>query len=396
MRISKIETIRVNERPNLLWLHVHTDEGITGLGETFFGAGAVEAYIHETLAPLVIGEDPLRIEYLARKVEGYLGWRSTGAEARGNSAFDIALWDLWGKSTGQPVAQLLGGFTRDSIRTYNTCAGNDYIKNNEGQTTKNYGLGADDRYDDLNGFLNRADDLAQSLLEEGITAMKIWPFDAAAEANEGSHISAEELKLALSPFEKIRRAVGDQMDIMVEFHSMWQLTPAIRIARALQPYQTYWHEDPIRMDNFAALSRYAQESPAPVCASETLNGIGAFRDLLAAQAAGVVMLDLSWCGGLTAARKIAAMAEAEKLPVAPHDCTGPVVLAASTHLSLSAPNALIQESVRAFYKGWYAEIVTCLPEVKNGQISVSRSPGLGMELIPDLDRAFTTARRVSQ
>lgn len=396
MRISKIETIRVNERPNLLWLHVHTDEGITGLGETFFGAGAVEAYIHETLAPLVIGEDPLRIEYLARKVEGYLGWRSTGAEARGNSAFDIALWDLWGKSTGQPVAQLLGGFTRDSIRTYNTCAGNDYIKKNEGQTTKNYGLGADDRYDDLNGFLNRADDLAQSLLEEGITAMKIWPFDAAAEANEGSHISAEELKLALSPFEKIRRAVGDQMDIMVEFHSMWQLTPAIRIARALQPYQTYWHEDPIRMDNFAALSRYAQESPAPVCASETLNGIGAFRDLLAAQAAGVVMLDLSWCGGLTAARKIAAMAEAEKLPVAPHDCTGPVVLAASTHLSLSAPNALIQESVRAFYKGWYAEIVTGLPEVKNGQISVSRSPGLGMELIPDLDRAFTTARRVSQ
>jgi L-alanine-DL-glutamate epimerase-like enolase superfamily enzyme len=396
MKITKFETIRVAERPNLVWLHVHTDDGVTGLGETFFGAGAVEAYIHETLAPLVIGEDPLRIEYLARKVEGYLGWRSTGAEARGNSAFDIALWDLWGKSTGQPVAQLLGGFTRDSIRTYNTCAGNDYIKNNEGQTTKNYGLGADDRYDDLNGFLNRADDLAQSLLEEGITAMKIWPFDAAAEANEGSHISAEELKLALSPFEKIRRAVGDQMDIMVEFHSMWQLTPAIRIARALQPYQTYWHEDPIRMDNFAALSRYAQESPAPVCASETLNGIGAFRDLLAAQAAGVVMLDLSWCGGLTAARKIAAMAEAEKLPVAPHDCTGPVVLAASTHLSLSAPNALIQESVRAFYKGWYAEIVTCLPEVKNGQISVSRSPGLGMELIPDLDRAFTTARRVSQ
>ncbi|WP_340252222.1 mandelate racemase/muconate lactonizing enzyme family protein [Roseobacter sp. HKCC-CH-9208] len=396
MKITKLETIRVKERPNLVWLHVHTDDGVMGLGETFFGSGAVEAYIHETLAPLVIGEDPLRIEYLARKVEGYLGWRSTGAEARGNSAFDIALWDLWGKSTGQPVAQLLGGFTRDSIRTYNTCAGNDYIKKNEGQTTKNYGLGADDRYDDLNGFLNRADDLAQSLLEEGITAMKIWPFDAAAEANEGSHISAEELKLALSPFEKIRRAVGDQMDIMVEFHSMWQLTPAIRIARALQPYQTYWHEDPIRMDNFAALSRYAQESPAPVCASETLNGIGAFRDLLAAQAAGVVMLDLSWCGGLTAARKIAAMAEAEKLPVAPHDCTGPVVLAASTHLSLSAPNALIQESVRAFYKGWYAEIVTGLPEVKNGQISVSRSPGLGMELIPDLDRAFTTARSVSQ
>ena len=396
MKITKLETIRVAERPNLLWLHVHTDEGVTGLGETFFGAGAVEAYIHDTLAPLVIGEDPLRIEYLARNLEGYLGWRSTGAEARGNSAFDIALWDLWGKATAQPVAQLLGGFTRDSIRTYNTCAGNDYIKKDEGQNTRNFGLGAGDQYDDLNAFLHRADELAHSLLEEGITAMKIWPFDAAAEANEGAHISAAELKSALLPFEKIRNAVGDQMDIMVEFHSLWQLTPAIRIARALQPYQTYWHEDPIRMDNFAALARYAKESPVPVCASETLNGIGAFRDLLAAQAAGIVMLDLSWCGGLTAARKIAAMAEAEKLPVAPHDCTGPVVLAASTHLSLSAPNALIQESVRAFYKGWYADIVTGLPEVKDGHISVSRAAGLGMELIPDLDRAFTTARRVSQ
>jgi L-alanine-DL-glutamate epimerase-like enolase superfamily enzyme len=107
------------------------------------------------------------------------------------------------------------------------------------------------------------------------------------------------------------------------------------------------------------------------------------------------MLDLSWCGGLTVARKISAMAEAEKLPIAPHDCTGPVVLAASTHLSLSAPNALIQESVRAFYKGWYADIVTGLPEIKNGQISVGQAPGLGMELITDLDRAFTTTRRVS-
>ena len=395
MKITKLETVRIEERPNLLWLHVHTDEGIIGLGETFFGAGAVEAYIHDNLGPLVIGEDPLRIEYLSRKVEGYLGWRSTGAEARGNSAFDIALWDLWGKATNQPVAQLLGGFTRQSIRTYNTCAGNDYIKKETGQNSKNFGLGQTDQYDDLNGFLYNADELAQSLLDEGITAMKIWPFDMAAEANEGAHISAEEIKTAILPFEKIRKSVGDQMDIMVEFHSLWQLTPAIRIAHALTPFQTYWHEDPIRMDNFSALARYARESSAPVCASETLNGIGSFRDLLASNSAGIIMLDLSWCGGLTVARKISAMAEAEKLPIAPHDCTGPVVLAASTHLSLSAPNALIQESVRAFYKGWYADIVTGLPEIKNGQISVGQAPGLGMELITDLDRAFTTTRRVS-
>ena len=188
MKITKLETIRMVERPNLLWLQVHSSEGVVGLGETFFGPCAVETYIHDTLAPLVIGEDPRRIEYLARKVEGYLGWRSTGAEARGNSAFDIALWDLWGRATNQPIAQLLGGFTRRSIRTYNTCAGNDYIKKDTGQNTRNFGLGQGDRYDDLNGFLYHADDLAHSLLEEGVTAMKIWPFDAVAEANEGAHI----------------------------------------------------------------------------------------------------------------------------------------------------------------------------------------------------------------
>ncbi|MCA0870811.1 mandelate racemase/muconate lactonizing enzyme family protein [Seohaeicola saemankumensis] len=393
MKITAIETIRIAERPNLLWLQVHTDAGLTGLGETFYGAFAVEAYVHETLAPLMVGQDPRRIEHLAQRAEGYLGWRSTGAETRGNSAFDIALWDLLGKLTGQPVAQLLGGMTRDRIRTYNTCAGVDYIKDDSGQQTGNYGLGAGGDWDDLNGFLHHADELAQSLLAEGITAMKIWPFDAAAEKTGGRDISAADLNAALRPFEKIRAAVGDGMDIMVEFHSMWQLLPAQRIARALAPFNTYWHEDPIRLDSLDLLKRYAAVSPAPVCASETLGGIGAFRDLLATGAAGVVMPDLSWCGGLTTARKIAAMAEAEKLPIAPHDCTGPVVLAASTHLSLAAPNALIQESVRAFYRTWYGDVVTALPPVSDGHITIPPGPGLGLELIPDLDRAFATTRR---
>ena len=104
------------------------------------------------------------------------------------------------------------------------------------------------------------------------------------------------------------------------------------------------------------------------------------------------MLDLSWCGGLSEARKIASMAEAWHLPIAPHDCTGPVVLCASTHLSLNAPNALVQESVRAFYRTWYRDLVTALPEVKGGMITVPPGAGLGMELHPDLDRAFTTSR----
>jgi len=397
MKITALETIRIAERPNLLWVEVHTDEGITGLGETFFGAATVEAHVHEWIAPRVVGRNPLQIDALAADLVGYLGFRSAGAEMRGNSAFDIALWDIFGKATGQPIAQLLGGFTRSSIRTYNTCAGLDYIKKADGQQVGNWGHGNKPHaYDDLDAFLHRADDLALSLLEDGITAMKIWPFDIAAEKSRGQYIAPDDLKTALRPFEKIRDAVGDKMDIMVEFHSLWQLLPAMQIARALEPFNTFWHEDPIRMDSLGSLTRYAQASVAPICASETLATRWGFRDLLETGVAGVVMLDLSWCGSLSEARKIAAMAEAWHLPVAPHDCTGPVVLAASTHLSLNAPNALVQESVRAFYRTWYRELVTALPEVRDGQITVPPGPGLGLALNPELDKAFETSRKVTR
>lgn len=397
MKITAIETIRVEERPNLLWVQVHTDEGLVGLGETFFGAKAVEAYLHETVAPIVIGRDPLEIDKLSADLVSYLGFRSSGVETRGNSAFDIALWDIFGKATGQPIAQLLGGFTRRDIRTYNTCAGTEYIKKATGQNTANYALKSEaaDGYDDLNAFMTCADELAHSLLEDDITAMKIWPFDIAAEKTRGLYISPTDLKVTLEPFDKIRRAVGDRMDIMVEFHLMWQLLPAIEIARALAPYDTFWHEDPIKMDSLSSLKRYADASCAPIAASETLASRWAFRDLIETGVAGVFNLDISWCGGLSEARKIASMAEAWHLPIAPHDCTGPVVLCASTHLSLNAPNALVQESVRAFYRTWYRDLVTALPPVEKGRITVPPGPGLGMELNPDLDRAFTTFRKTS-
>ncbi|MBV8566740.1 MAG: mandelate racemase/muconate lactonizing enzyme family protein, partial [Methylobacteriaceae bacterium] len=325
MKITALETIRLDGFPNLLWVRVHTDEGLIGLGETFLLPKAVEAYVHEAIAPKMLGRNPLAIDRIAKDLVGYLGFRSTGVEVRGNSAFDIALWDLFGKATGQPIAQLLGGFSRASIRTYNTCAGTTYMRTARGQNTANWGLGASKEYDDLDAFLNRADELAEDLLSEGITAMKIWPFDIAAEASDGNYISSEGLTKALAPFEKIRRAVGERMEIMVEFHSLWQLLPAMTIAKALAPYKTFWHEDPIKMDSLASLKRYAEASPAPICASETLGTRWAFRDLLETGAAGVIMLDLSWCGGLSEARKIASMAEAWHLPIAPHDCTGPVI-----------------------------------------------------------------------
>ncbi len=397
MKIIQVETVRLDEFPNIIWVRLHTDEGLVGLGETFMGAQAVEAYVHEWAAQKLLGKDPLAIEARNRELTGYLGWRGSGVETRGNSALDIALWDLFGKAANMPLHTALGGKSRDAIRIYNTCAGYQYVRSTTNQSSANWGLGRNaGPYEDLEGFLHRADELAESLLGEGITAMKIWPFDMAAEKSDGQYISPEDLDTALEPFRKIRRAVGERMDIMVEFHSLWRLPMARRIARALEPFNTFWHEDAIRMDSLDLLKAYAQDCKALICASETLSYKWGFKDYLQTGVAGVAMLDLSWCGGLSEARKIAAMADAWQLPVAPHDCTGPVVWAASTHLSLHAPNALIQESVRAFYSGWYKELVTELPKVERGMISVNNKPGLGLELLPDLHRRADATVRVSR
>ncbi len=239
MKVTKIETLYLDEFPNLIWVLVHTDEGLVGLGETFFGAGAVEAHVHEFIAPYLLGKNPLEIEYHSQRMTGYAGRGGSGAEMRATSAVDIALWDIWGKFSNQPVYQMLGGASRDKVRVYNTCAGYKYVRKPAAQVTANYGLkgGVDPGpYEDLEGFLHRADDLAQSLLAMGINGMKIWPFDFAAEASGGNYISSEELKTAIEPFEKIRNAVGDKMEIMCELHSLWNVPSARQICHALKDF----------------------------------------------------------------------------------------------------------------------------------------------------------------
>lgn len=387
MKVARIETLRLDEFSNILFVLVHTDDGVVGLGETFYGARAVEAYIHETVAPYLIGKDPLQIDLHARGLYGYVGYRSSGAEMRGNSAIDIALWDVFGKVTNQPLYQLLGGKVRDSIRIYNTCAGYRYVRSQPRQAVANWGVGqgaVEGPYEDLEAFLHRADELAISLLEQGITGMKIWPFDPYAEASNGHYISAPDLRRALEPFRKIRDAVGDRMDIMVEFHSLWDFPMAQRICAALEEYSPFWFEDPIKSDNLDALATLAGSTRVPIAASETLATRWSFREVLERNAAGIVMADLSWTGGVSEARKIASLAEVYQRPVMFHDCTGPVVLAASTHLSLNAPNALVQETVRAFTTGWYGELVTELPPIANGMIAPLNKPGHGVELLPSL------------
>ncbi|RUT30101.1 mandelate racemase/muconate lactonizing enzyme family protein [Arsenicitalea aurantiaca] len=396
MKITAIETLRTREFANVLWVRVHTDAGIIGLGETFYGAGAVEAHIHDTLAGRLVGRDALAIEAIHKDMVSLpMAQSSTGVEYRAASAIDIALWDGFGKLCGLPVHQMLGGLCRDSLRIYNTCAGYGYVRTNNIRPVSTWNFDeAAGPYEDLAGFMTRADAVAESLLESGITAMKIWPFDPPALENQGLYITAEQMKKALEPFEKIRRAVGDRIDIMVELHSLWNLPAAKSIAKAIEPYAPFWFEDPIRMNSPQALAEFARSTDVWTCASETLGSRWPYKDILERDATHVVMVDLCWTGGLTEGRKIASLAETYHRPFAPHDCIGPVGFAAAIHASFSQPNTLIQESVRAFYTGWYKELVTEIPHIANGRVYPMEGPGLGLELRPAVfERSDLIVRR---
>ena len=386
--ITGLRTIRIAERPNLIWVEIATDEGLVGLGESFRGTTAVEAVIHDTVAPWLLGRDARKIEAVSRHLlTPYLGFHSASAETRAASAIDIALWDLAGKRSGIPVHEALGGSVRDSIRAYNTCAGYDYNTAN----VRRRDIGAVDvakgPYDDQVAFMRDAGALAESLLSEGYAAMKIWPFDIYADASGGHMISLTDLKAGLEPFRKIRAAVGDRIEIMAELHSLWGAHSAHRICKALEDYGVFWAEDPIcKMDDAAGLADLRRQTRTPICGSETLGGAVSFRKLLAADAIDVVMLDVAWCGGLTEARKIATLAESYAKPVAPHDCTGPVTLIAGLHLALHAPTAIFQEVVRATLATWYRDLVTELPPLRDGMVHAPTAAGLGTALRPDVVR----------
>ncbi len=387
MKVTEIETVCLEEFPNLLWVHIKTDQALIGLGETFFGVDAVAAHIHEFIAPYLLGKNALEIERHSHRMTGYTGRGGSGAEMRATSAVDIALWDLWGQYSNQPIYQLLGGASRDKVRVYNTCAGYQYVQKAAAQITANFGINSaavQRPYEDLDGFINRADELAQSILEMNISGMKIWPFDFAAEASGGTHISNKDMKTALLPFEKIRNAVGDKIDIMCELHSLWNVPTAKKICHALKDFDLLWIEDPVRMDHLKNVGKITDVSQTPIAVGELLGGRAQYRDLIGRSDLGLVIMDIVWGGGLTEARKVASYCDSHGLPFTGHDCTGPVALGASTHMALHAPNTYIQEMVRSFYYDWYQDLVTALPPIENGQISAPDGPGLGMALNPDL------------
>ncbi len=225
--------------------------------------------------------------------------------------------------------------------------------------------------------------------------MKIWPFDRAAEDTGGAEITAGALQAGIEIVAAIRQAVGPEMRLLIEFHGLWQLPAAARLLRALEPYDIFWVEDPVRPDNVTALAELAGMTSIPVAAGETICGRRSFRTLLEARAIDIAIVDVAWTGGLTEARKIAALADSFGVPVAPHDCTGPVSLAAAVHLLMSATNGLVQETCRAFYTGWYTDLVVREPLIENGMLWPFAGAGLGVDLKPGLEDAPHVERRVS-
>jgi L-alanine-DL-glutamate epimerase-like enolase superfamily enzyme len=238
-------------------------------------------------------------------------------------------------------------------------------------------------------------ELAQSLLAQGISMMKIWPFDPFAEASDGHHISLADLKRGLEPLRRIREAVGNAMEIMVEMHSLWDLPNAIKIASALEEYRPYWFEDPLRMDDLGALAEFSGRFRIPTAAGETLGTRWSYREILQRRAAGVILFDPCYAGGVSESRKIASVAESFQVPVAMHDCTGPVNFAVNTHLSVHFANTALQEFARSFYYGWYGDIVTDVPAVENGFVTPLSGPGLGTRLRPEVFERPDLVRRVS-
>jgi galactonate dehydratase len=380
MKITAVETIYLPRGIKVhvgaityLWVRIHTDEGLIGLGESYPNAEAEAAIVHSRLAAVLLGRDPSAIDRLWADMFlaiSYSGW--AGAEMRALSAVDIALWDLHGKVTGQPIYKLLGGASRPSIRLYNTC------------------------YDRLD-FNREPVQLARELLKSNIKAMKIWPFDDIARKNAGNDISAEEIRQGSEPLRLIREEFGDSIDVAIEFHGFWNLPCAKKIAAALEPYKPMWLEEMLPQDNLAAYAELADSTDIPLCLSERLFTRWGFRELLENRAASIIMPDISWCGGISEGKKIATMAETYYLPIAPHNCGGPILHYATAHLSANVTNLFIMESVRRHYSEEYDGLVTKkLVAGANGELPLPEGAGLGVELSSDvLTRKDAIVKRTS-
>jgi len=359
VKITKISSIVVNARMrNWVFVRVETDQpGLYGWGEgtlewkTKAVVGAVE-----DLSRLLVGQDPRRVEHLWQTMHRQYFWRGGIVNCSAMSAIDQALWDIKGKEIGRPVCELLGGPVRDTLRLYDHLGGGS-----------------------LEGMYKTIEpaqfvDLLQESLAKGFTAVKAMPIPVAEPIE-----NAKVLKDAARCVEAMRKAGGDDVDIMLDLHARTTPAAAIQFGRLLVDYNLYWYEEPCWPEHVDGLVEVARALPFPIATGERLVLRQQFREILEKRACAVIQPDVSHCGGISEARRIAAMAETYMISVACHNPQGPISTAASLHVGFATPNYLIQEVVRKDVP-WRHDVVTEPIDMDRGVSRVPTASGLGIDI----------------
>jgi galactonate dehydratase len=354
MKITDVRTIFVDR---YLFVQVHTDEGIVGLGESgAWGYLEASAGALETFKRYLIGQDPLRIEHHWQYLYRWTHFR--GAAIMGAlSAIDIALWDIAGKFFGVPVYQLLGGKTRDKARVYYHVFGDTKEKLIQGcREAKRQGFTA---VGHLTPFLDEDHDL---------------PFFK-------THV--DKMRDAIDTVAEYRDAVGREVDLCIEIHRRLSPAEAIVLARGIEEFHPYFYEDPILPDNFDAMALVAQNIHIPIATGERLHTIHEFQALLRRGALQYVRPDVCLAGGISHSKKIAALAEAHNVGVVPHNPLSPVSTAACIQLAACIPNFALQEYPLGENVPPKSEIVKSTLTLENGFLIIPDAPGIGVELAED-------------
>ena len=364
MKITAVEAIPVDR---YLYAKVHTDAGITGLGES--GAWgfleASEAAIRK-FGRYLVGQDPLRIEHHWQYMYRFSHFR--GAAIMGAlSALDIALWDIAGKHFGVPVYQLMGGKTRDKARVY-------------------YHVMGDTR--------EKLVEDVRAAREAGFTAVgHLTPFLDEDRSVPYFKTHVDKMRDAIDAVAAYREAAGDHVDLCIEIHR--RLTPAesVTLAQGIEPYHPLFYEDPILPDNFDAMGLVADRITVPIATGERLHSIHEFEMLLRRGAVQYVRPDVCLAGGLTHSKKIAAIAEAHYVGVVPHNPLSPISTAACLQLAACIPNFTIQEYPLGELEPPKSEIVKTSLTLEDGFLVIPDSPGIGMELAEDAAEKYPPVPR---
>jgi galactonate dehydratase len=375
MKITKIEAVRF--RPELkidghgvawMWVRLYTNNGIVGVGETYpFTEGQIgmlKDLEERSWMGKILGRDPRDIESTWRDVFAQIafhGWG--GSDMRILTAINIAQWDILGKALGVPVYRLLGGKAQQKLRVYNTYTSYWTVNNMQMETD--------------------TEKIVKWLLERGIKAIKIYPYEKVAEKTNGSYISPADLENSLDWIKRIRDTGGNEMDIALDLSGQWNLPCALRIAKSLEPYKIMWLEDVLLQDNMQSYAVLARETSIPICISERLATRYQFREMLESKAVDIVMYDLTWCGGISEAKKISDLADTYYIPTAPHTCGGPILWFSSIHTATALTNFFIMESCYHFYNYQYPYFIKNVPVPQGGFVAPPEGPGLGIEFRPE-------------